>query len=157
MKSVDNALKEVFLAKILSALEVGPEFTTILCYDAILYKNRLQYAMELCVTDFEKLDFSKVDVKSLMASLKVMHNLNICHFDIKLENVGWSEAYKKFVFLDFGLTQAVFEPKGYKTKTNFRGTFRYCSPEMRKLYYIKNSSLIDPYYNDLHSLQITLK
>ena len=44
-ESFDQALKEVFLAKLFSALEVGPKFATILSYDAILYKNSLQYAM----------------------------------------------------------------------------------------------------------------
>ena len=44
-ESFDQALKEVFLAKLLSTLEVGPKFATILSYDAVLYKNSLQYAM----------------------------------------------------------------------------------------------------------------
>ena len=44
-ESFDQALKEVFLAKLFSALEFGPKFVTILSYDAILYKNSLQYAM----------------------------------------------------------------------------------------------------------------
>ena len=49
-KSVDDALKEVFMANLMSALKVGPKFSAIFAYDAILYKNNLQYAMELCRT-----------------------------------------------------------------------------------------------------------
>lgn len=81
-----------------------------------------------------------------------MHTFNICHFDIKTDNIGWSYTFKKLVFLDFGLTEAVFESKGFKTSTDFKGTFRYCSPEMKKLYHLKQPLLIDTYYNDLYSL-----
>lgn len=46
-----------------------------------------------------------------------MHNLQICHLDIKYENIGWSATFKKFVFLDFGLSMIVNEPIGKKTLT----------------------------------------
>lgn len=92
-----------------------------------------------------------------MNSLKIMHLVNLCHFDIKIDNVGWSPTFKKLVFLDFGLTAAVPEPKGYKTLTDFKGTYNYCSPEMKKLYHLRESSYVDSYYNDLYCLRTTWK
>ena len=86
-----------------------------------------------------------------------MHSLNICHMDIKPENVAWSEFFGKFVFLDFGFTSVLSEPAGNKSKTGFKGTYNYCSPEMKKLYYLKKQEYVDLYYNDLHCLELTWK
>lgn len=47
------------MVKLLSALEIGPKFATVFSYDAIIYKNNLQYAMEMCSTDYQKFDFSE--------------------------------------------------------------------------------------------------
>ena len=44
------------MAKILSALEVGPKFSSIFSYDAVYYNSSLQYAMEICGTDFQYLN-----------------------------------------------------------------------------------------------------
>lgn len=43
--SIDMALREVFMAKLFSSLEIGPKFSQIFQYDAILYDKSLQYAM----------------------------------------------------------------------------------------------------------------
>lgn len=40
------------MAKIMSALEVGPKFYPIFFYDAIIYENKIQFAMELCRTNY---------------------------------------------------------------------------------------------------------
>jgi serine/threonine protein kinase len=56
--------------------------------------------MEYCgggIIDKEKMK------KDLMENLKIMHSLGIVHMDIKPENIGWSNEFKKWVFLDFGL------------------------------------------------------
>ena len=143
------------MAKILSALEVGPKFSSIFSYDAVYYNSNLQYAMEICRTDFQNLNVKETQKGNLLASLKIMHSFNICHFDIKVDNIGWSEAYKKLIFFDFGMTEVVDAPQGFKTKTNFKGTYNFCSPEMKKLYHLKTHSFVDAYYNDLHCLQFS--
>ena len=47
---IDKILQEVLMAKILSALEVGPKFVQLFSYDAIVFRNHVQYAMEMCRT-----------------------------------------------------------------------------------------------------------
>lgn len=88
--------------------------------------------------------------------MKILHTLNICHSDIKLDNIGLSARLKKFVFLDFGFTKYVHESPGYKTFAKFEGTYKYSSEEMKKIYLLRNRAFVDLYYNDLHGLQKTL-
>lgn len=40
------------MAKLFSALEIGPKFSQLFQYDAILFDRSLQYAMEFCVTNY---------------------------------------------------------------------------------------------------------
>jgi tRNA A-37 threonylcarbamoyl transferase component Bud32 len=35
-----------------------------------------------------------------------MHTVQICHYDIKPENIVYSKKLKKMVFIDFGYTDA---------------------------------------------------
>lgn len=86
----------------------------------------------------------------------MLHSLNICHKDIKYENIGYSKIYEKFVFLDFGFSKCLSEPIGYKSITNYEGTFNYSSDEMKKLYFLRRKSHVDLYFNDLCCLQKTL-
>lgn len=79
-----------------------------------------------------------------------MHSFNICHFDIKLDNIGWSSTFQKLVFLDFGMTEIIDVSQGYKKLITFRGTYNYCSAEMKKFYHLKVASFVDTYWNDLH-------
>ena len=58
------------------------------------------------------------------------------------------------VFLDFGFMQIVSEKPGEKTMTSFLGTLRYCSPEMRKLYFLSTTALVDLYDNDCFGLNM---
>lgn len=44
------------MAKIMSALEVGPKFESIFFFDAIIYDNKVQFAMELCRTSYNVLE-----------------------------------------------------------------------------------------------------
>ena len=56
-----------------------------------------------------------------------MHRLNIIHYDIKPENIIFSKAFNKAVFIDFGLSEIIEEKIGLKTFGGFRGTPNYCS------------------------------
>lgn len=42
--------------------------------------------------------------RELLESLKIMHSLKIIHGDIKPDNTMWSPAFKKHIFIDFGLS-----------------------------------------------------
>ena len=45
-------LKEAFLAKMASALQIGPKFCNIFGYDVLIFNDGLQFAMEMCETKF---------------------------------------------------------------------------------------------------------
>lgn len=42
-----------------------------------------------------------------------MHQLNITHNDIKPQNIIYSVSMDRLVFIDFGLSQANYQPVGY--------------------------------------------
>ena len=92
-----------------------------------------------------------------MENLKIMHSLGIVHMDIKPENIGWSNEFKKWVFLDFGFARFLDAKIGQKSETGFIGTFNYASKEMKQLYHLRKKGFVDLYYNDLFSLEESLK
>ena len=77
--------------------------------------------------------------------------------DIKIDNTAWSPSYNKFVFLDFGFCKYVKEPLGFKSETRFSGTYSFACPQMKKLYLLNQSSLVDLYYNDIFCLIKTIE
>lgn len=78
-----------------------------------------------------------------------MHSFNLIHYDIKIENVGYSPSYKKFVYIDFGLSEIIFKTLGTKINMYFKGTPNYCSSQLAILERNGKKGYIDPYYNDL--------
>ncbi len=64
----------------------------------------------------------------------------------------FSKVYKKYVFIDFGISKFVKQDIGLKTLTQFVGTYRYACSDMKKLYFLKKPSYIDLYFNDLCGL-----
>lgn len=87
--------------------------------------------------------------------VRLLHRFHIVHKDIKPENVMYSSALGDFVLVDFGLSEYLANEPGYLSLTYREGTPKYMSPEMLAL----NKStvgLVDLYYNDLHSLMLTL-
>ena len=72
--------------------------------------------------------YEKQVQNDLLVSLKILHSLQICHIDIKFDNVAWSPSFGKFVYIDYGFSKFVKEPIGQKSKTKFIGTFSYASP-----------------------------
>ena len=71
---------------------------------------------------------TRKDKFELMKSIHLMHKLNIVHFDIKPDNIMYSPAQGKVVFIDFGLSELVEIGVGQRMKINFRGTLDCCSP-----------------------------
>jgi hypothetical protein len=68
----------------------------------------------------------------------------------------YSRSTKKLLFIDFGLSEYISTPIGYKKSTKFIGTFQFSSPEMQKLLFYNETGLIDLYYNDAYSLNVAL-
>lgn len=58
----------------------------------------------------------------LKENLRLMHSFNIIHFDIKPDNVLFSPHFQKAVFIDFGFSEVIAEPLGFKTSVGFRGS-----------------------------------
>ena len=88
--------------------------------------------------------------------MRVMHHFGIIHFDIKPQNVMFSPAFCKTVFIDFGYAQIIREAPGYKSFTKFKGTPDYCCQDMKALMYKNQAGHVDCYYNDLNCLKLTL-
>jgi serine/threonine protein kinase len=73
----------------------------------------------------------------LKTHLIEMHRLGFLHRDIKPNNIMHSNAYHKFVFIDFGISEFRKEKPGDLIKTHFKGTYSFCTEEMKKLFNIK--------------------
>lgn len=78
--------------------------------------------------------------------------------DLNPKNIMFSPTRNKIVFIDFGLSEIIEENCGFKTFTNFIGTPKYTSKEMRQLLAVDSlGDYVDLYYNDLVGLQTTIK
>jgi serine/threonine protein kinase len=84
-----------------------------------------------------------------------MHEFKIIHFDIKPENLIYSDHFQKPVFIDFGLSEIINEEFGFKTLSAFRGTPNYCTPEMLQIM-MEREDYADLYYNDVHGLKLVI-
>lgn len=96
------------------------------------------------------------EILYLKKMLKILHTLQICHCDIKSENIAWSPSLERSVFLDFGLSRFLKENIGEMTHTGFIGTFSHTLPEMKKLHQLGKKGFIDIYYNDVFEMQCLL-
>ena len=85
-----------------------------------------------------------------------MHMLNIIHRDIKPTNIMFSRSLNKWVFIDFGCSEALDESIGYKTLTKFVGTTAFCTDELLALL-SQLTGMVDLYYNDFHGLAKTIQ
>lgn len=93
-------------------------------------------------------------MQTLNSSLKTLHSLRIVHGDIKPNNVMWSPAYEKLVFVDYGLSRCVKEPLGQKSRVSYFGTFQFSSAEMLALFDQNCAGFVDLYYNDIHAMKV---
>jgi serine/threonine protein kinase len=86
-----------------------------------------------------------------------MHRLNIFHFDVKPDNIVYSYQQKRWVFLDFNLSEIREVQPGFNTRMGFRGSINYCYNEMIQLFNERHKvGYIDPFYNDAYSLKTSL-
>ena len=59
----------------------------------------------------------------------------------------YSKEHNKYVFIDFGLAGNKNFSVGYMEKETFKGTYRYCSQEMKNIFR-EPPAYLDVYYND---------
>lgn len=74
-----RALKELFLMKIASALEVGPKLDPVCGFDILFYESCVEVPMEVCQNVNGKSD----NLDKTFSGLGVLHSLRIVHGDIK--------------------------------------------------------------------------
>ena len=86
-------------------------------------------------------DHKKV-IKKLVEPLHIIHENNIVHMDIKLENYVLGNNYDNFVLIDFNLSKIhnsnYYEPEKISTAI---GTQPFIAPEIYDGYYCKSSDM----------------
>ena len=84
--------------------------------------------------------------------------MNYVHNDITPSNIMFSPTFKKLIFIDYGFSDLIAEPIGYKTFTGFQGTPNFVSKDMLNLFSVDDKKdYIDLYYNDLVPLQNSIR
>ena len=91
--------------------------------------------------------YAKILFKKILKGIQDMHNIKICHRDIKLENILLDENFNPKI-CDFGFVIPVSEERKLKSKCGTRG---YTAPEI-----FKNVGGYDGIKADIFSLGITL-
>ena len=91
--------------------------------------------------------YAKILFKKILKGFQEMHNIKICHRDIKLENILLDENFDPKI-CDFGFVIPVSEERKLKSKCGTRG---YTAPEI-----FKNVGGYDGIKADIFSLGITL-
>lgn len=102
---------------------------------------------------------SRVNVckEDLLHSMMILHSFQIVHCDIKPDNIMWSPAYRKFVFIDFGLSYCESQRPGFLSHTCYIGTYNFCCPDMQRLCISRSTGLVDIYFNDYYCLAQSIK
>lgn len=86
-----------------------------------------------------------------------MHLIKAVHSDIKPNNCMYSTSFEKNVFIDFGVSEFLPSFLGSQVLSMFKGTYEYCSDDMKKLISKRKPGLIDLYKNDTEMLEISLQ
>lgn len=149
---LQDIIKEYCLLAEASSLKAGPAMMNFLNWNLIIYRNCIEFAMEKCENDLSK---SASVGQELRESLRALHQRRLIHFDIKPDNICFSPAFNRAVFIDFGLSEIVREAKGEKTETRFKGSMAYCSEAMKKCLTVGRAE-VDLYENDEVCLENSL-
>ena len=87
-----------------SRLKSGPKMPKIFGFDLLVYSDCIEYSMEFCR---QRLKAEPRLATELKAALRNFHSLKIIHFDIKPENICFSEEQGRYVFIDLGLHRVI--------------------------------------------------
>ena len=77
--------------------------------------------------------FAKIIFWKILEGIKFIHDLDICHLDIKLDNILLDSHYNPII-MDFGLSSKMIKkgPNEYEPLTEHKGTPKFMCPEMFK-------------------------
>ena len=138
-KNEYNILKKIEdsnIIKINETYEDTDYFYTVMDYyeRGDLYFNMKE--KRLSIKDHKKV------IKKLVEPLHIIHENNIVHMDIKLENYVLGNNYDNFVLIDFNLSKIhnsnYYEPEKISTAI---GTQPFIAPEIYDGYYCKSSDM----------------
>jgi serine/threonine protein kinase len=149
----NNAIKEYFLTKVASFAGIGPKVESYFGFDILIFADCIEFGMERC----ERVNVHNSHQWQLYENMALMHQIGIIHQDIKPENIMFSPTFDRPIFIDFGLSRIVSEKIGFKTLTNYVGCINYWGPEMSLCFTEKTARHVDLYYNDLFSLEASVK
>lgn len=107
VQSIIDAIQEVAIGKLCSALGIGPAFETGIEFDVVVYQNAIQFHLELCVPYYLRQSEYGRFRSDMTDNLVALHFFQIIHKDIKPANIVWSVQFGRFVFCDFGLSHYV--------------------------------------------------
>lgn len=69
-------------------------------------------------------------IYQLINTLVYIHSQNICHRDIKPDNILYDHTNKKIKIIDFGISKKIIERDTKKDMLTITGTLYYRAPEM---------------------------
>jgi len=98
-----------------------------------------------------RVDYSGVEFSvgcQLLRCVSVLHSLNVCHLDIKLENLVWNRTTSALKMLDFGVS--VIQTNRSNQMSGFVGTRGFTAPEVGVGPY-------NPYEVDNYAVGLALK
>ena len=96
-------------------------------------------------------DYAKIIFRKIVQGVKFCHDANICHLDIKLENILLNNQYNPII-IDFGFSKKTIDQNGNRIPMHStKGTMEYKSPE---IFYNKNG--YDGKKADIFSLGVIL-
>eukprot|EP01095_Lingulamoeba_sp_RSL-Kostka_P008543 TRINITY_DN287_c0_g2_i1.p1 TRINITY_DN287_c0_g2~~TRINITY_DN287_c0_g2_i1.p1 ORF type:complete len:319 (-),score=85.76 TRINITY_DN287_c0_g2_i1:384-1340(-) len=154
LKKVSNSKGSDNFVKLLDAYDHKRDSTIDLIFELIeggeLYDLCVQYSNGVPES------VAKPIFRQIVTALKQLHDLDIAHLDIKLENIMYNQETKKMKFVDFGFATETIEidpitgEKNNKLLRNFAGSVHYASPE------IITHCPYNGKYTDVYSLGILL-
>lgn len=159
-EELEEVVCEIAINKLCAMYGIGPDVETSIHFDLIVYNNAVQFHLELCsgLNELRIVPSDGILKEQLLYCLEVLHELHIAHKDIKPDNILYCSRLGRFVLCDFGTAEYVTEDVGLVSWANCAGTPLFMGPEMHDLHSLsKNMGEVDLYYNDVCSLQKSLR